>query len=221
MTLADSAGGCDFAISSDQTARDTTVFWAPEADTGVVLLSAAPSDLPTTAELPTTLRLRKLRRASDGLYLAHGHGRASVYSVVLGRARLNGPLAALVPLNASAPERLAALERLWRIAGGRPVSDRRLTPQRRLRLRNMLRAVDAKAVDASHREIANAIFGKRRVEAELWHASSLRFATMRLVRDGQAMIGGRYRELLGSLSTTSVEALRGPTGASSFQHAAC
>jgi hypothetical protein len=201
MTLADSAGGCDFAISSDQTARDTTVFWAPEADTGVVLLSTAPSDLPTTTEFPTTLQLRKLRRASDGLYLAHGHGRASTYSIVLGGARFNGPLAALLPLDASAPERLAALERLWRIAGGRPVPDTRLTPQRRLRLRNMLRAVDAKAVDASHREIAHAIFGKCRVEAELWHASSLRFATMRLVRDGQAMICGRYRELLGASPT--------------------
>lgn len=191
MTRADSAGGCDFAIASNLTARDTTVFWAPEVNARVVLLTAAPPALPGAALAPICLRTDFARRASDGLYIAHRHGRTAAYSLLLGEAEIDGPIMALVPLDAFAPERLSASERLWRTAFGLPAADIQLTRQRRRRLCQMLRAADAKTVDASHREIAEALFGRRRVEAELWHASSLRFATMRLVRDGQAMIGDR------------------------------
>ncbi|WP_114391293.1 DUF2285 domain-containing protein [Notoacmeibacter marinus] len=191
-------GGCDFAIAPSHTARDTTIFWAPEADTRVVLLAIAPSYLPTETAYTTISPPDKARPASDGLYLAHGQGRTAVYSVLLGRSQIDGPLVALVPLDTSAPERFAASERLWGAVEGRTAPDMRLTEQRRRRLRHMLRAVDGKATHASHREVAEAIFGRRRVEAELWHESSLRYATMRLVRDGTAMIDGGYRKLLRS-----------------------
>jgi hypothetical protein len=196
MTRADGTGGCDFALASNLTASDTTVFWAPEANARLVLLSAAPPDFPGAKPAPTFLLAGFARRASEGLYIALGHGRAATYSLLLGEAEIDGPIMALVPLDAFAPERLSAAERLWRTTSGRHTPDTRLTRQRRRRLCQMLRAADGKKVGASHREIAEALFGRRRVEAELWHASSLRFATMRLVRDGQVMIGEGYRTLL-------------------------
>lgn len=189
-------GGCDFATPSNYTARDTTVFWAPEVDSSVVLLAAAPPTLPTETARATILQPDKTRRASDGLYIAHGHGRAMAYSVLLGLGRIDEPAVVLVPLGGSATERLSATDRLWRTAGDRPTTDTRVTRQRRLRLRQMLRAVDGHTARASHRQIAQAIFGGKRVDAELWHESSLRYATMRLLRDGQAMVDGGYRKLL-------------------------
>lgn len=189
-------GGCDFATAPSHTARDTTVFWAPEADTSVVLLAIAPSNLPIGSAYPTIVRPDKVRHASDGLYLAHGRGLAAVYSVLLGQSQIDGPIVALLPFDASTAGRFAASERMWRTLEGRPAPDARLTRQRRRRLRHMMRAVDGKTAHASHREIAEAIFGRLRVEAELWHDSSLRYATMRLVRDGQTMIDGGYRKLL-------------------------
>lgn len=138
----------------------------------------------------------KARRASDGLYLVRGQGRTAVYSVLLGQSKIDGPVVALVPLDATAADRFTASERLWHVSQGRSTADTRLTWQRRRRLRRMMRAVDGKTQEASHLEIAKAIFGRRRVDAELWHDSSLRYATMRLVRDGRAMIEGGYRKLL-------------------------
>lgn len=194
-------GGCDFATAPSQTARDTTVFWSPEIDTSVVMLAIAPPNLPIGSAYPTIVRPDKVRRASDGLYLAHGRGRAAAYSVLLGQSHIDGSVVALVPFDTSAPERIMASERLWRTLEGRPLRDTRLTMQRRRRLRHMMRAVDGKTAHASHREIAKTIFGRRRVETELWHDSSLRYTTMRLVRDGTAMIAGGYRKLLGSRPT--------------------
>jgi hypothetical protein len=62
----------------------------------------------------------------------------------------------------------------------------------------MLRALDARACGAVHRDIAEALWGTSRVIAEPWKTSSLRDATLRLVRDGGAMVRGGYVALLGS-----------------------
>lgn len=60
----------------------------------------------------------------------------------------------------------------------------------------MLRALDARASGAVHREIAVALYGPARVAGEPWKSSSLRDVTLRLVRDGQAMARGGYLALL-------------------------
>lgn len=61
----------------------------------------------------------------------------------------------------------------------------------------MLRALDGRAGGAVHREVAEALWGAARVAAEPWKTSSLRDATLRLVRDGGAMVRGGYLSLLG------------------------
>jgi hypothetical protein len=60
----------------------------------------------------------------------------------------------------------------------------------------MLRALDGQLADASYREIAEVLFGARRLEHEPWKTSSLRDTTIRLVRGGLALMRAGYRKLL-------------------------
>lgn len=60
----------------------------------------------------------------------------------------------------------------------------------------MLQAVDGHTNGASHREIAEVLFGRRDLADEPWKTSSRRFATMDLIKSGLAMINGGYRRLL-------------------------
>lgn len=100
-----------------------------------------------------------------------------------------------IPLDGALPARLAALARLWRIVGGQ-TPGAPLTPQRRGRLKTMLRAYDARREATSYRQIASSLYGAVRVDAEPWKISSLRDATMRLVRDARAVAAGGYVALL-------------------------
>jgi hypothetical protein len=59
-----------------------------------------------------------------------------------------------------------------------------------------LQALDGILAGASHREVADAVFGSRAV-AERWHADGdLRAQVRRLIRGGQALMTGGYRRLL-------------------------
>lgn len=103
----------------------------------------------------------------------------------------------MVPLDADGLDRIAAVDRLWRSLHGLPaLADTRLTPQRRRRLKLMLRAADGRMNNASYREIADALFGASRVTDDPWKTSPLRDTTKDLVRDGLAMIAGGYLRLL-------------------------
>lgn len=134
--------------------------------------------------------------ASDGVYLAFGEGRARVHALATNAHLSFASPTALIPFYHHVSERMLASDRLWRHLQGRRAPDTRLTDQQRKRLVQMLRAADAHADGASHRQIAESLFGQQRVRTELWHESSLRYATLRLVRDGAALIAGAYRDLL-------------------------
>ncbi len=110
------------------------------------------------------------------------------------------PLAIALPLDDDLPIRAKAALRLWaRIVhlgsdpGPPPLA---LTRQRHDRLMLMLRALDGQLADASYREIAEVLFGARRLEHEPWKTSSLRDTTIRLVRGGLALMRAGYRKLL-------------------------
>jgi len=70
------------------------------------------------------------------------------------------------------------------------------SPQRRDRLVSMVRALDGHLAEASYREIAQVLFGARRVEGEMWKTSSLCDRTIRLVKGGLALMRAGYRKLL-------------------------
>ena len=107
------------------------------------------------------------------------------------------PLSILSPLDDGARARHRAMGRLLDFLEGREIgADSRLTPQKRLRFKSMLRAVDGRSNGATYREIAESLFGARRVASEPWKTSPLRDTTIRLVRDGLAMVAGGYLDLL-------------------------
>jgi hypothetical protein len=60
----------------------------------------------------------------------------------------------------------------------------------------MLRALDGHLSEASYREIAEVLFGIRRLEREAWKTSSLRDQTIRLVKGGVVLMRAGYRRLL-------------------------
>lgn len=71
-----------------------------------------------------------------------------------------------------------------------------LTRQRRDRLVLTVRALDGHLAEASYREIAQALFGTRRIERDTWKTSSLRDRTIRLVRGGIHLMRAGYRTLM-------------------------
>lgn len=107
------------------------------------------------------------------------------------------PLAAVIPLDATAPQRAEAALRFWRLtAGGRIRTP--TTPIRRAdRLVAALRALDGRLAGASYRAIAEALFDPSRIVSEPWKTGPLRDTVIRLARTGFAMMRGDYRKLLG------------------------
>lgn len=112
-------------------------------------------------------------------------------------AAVTAPAAALIIFDDDLPDRLEALSRFWRALRAPPVlPDARITPQRRGRLRQMLRAVDARTEHANYRAIAAALFPTHEIEPASWAGDALRETTIRLVRDGLRLVRGDYRDLL-------------------------
>lgn len=191
-------GGCTFALPPTVDATKTTVFWSPAADTSTVLLTTSPPFLSFDSGLLNASVLADGFASEHGIFFSHPldeHELAHLFC--LPGAATGQRLAALIPLDPDAHDRLQAVARFLRSLLGRSVPpDSRLTPQRRRRARHMLQAIDGRANGATYREIADVLFGKDRVAADPWKSSALRDATMDLVKDGLAMIAGGYRTLL-------------------------
>jgi hypothetical protein len=189
------AGGCAFDVAPDHTVVDEPVFWSPDLDPGGVVIAADVAAL-TGSPLGDAVNLRRARAATEGLYALCGAGRDAIPVLLTPPVGSGAPTAQLA-LDAAAPDRIAAVARLWRVIHRRPVPpDARLTPARRRRLAQMLRAVDGRLADASYREIAQVLFGEARVAADPWKTSPLRDAAIRLARDGGRFVDGGYRRLL-------------------------
>lgn len=190
-------GGCNFEVPPKLNATEATVFWAPEADPGTVILTALPPMPGLVSVAPAELDRDAARSSPDGLSILHGHGASTVRLLLTGDVAPDDLVAALVPLGADGLDRIEALTRVWRAFNNRPVPpDSRLTAQQRRRLRHMLQAVDGRMDGASYREIADAIYGASRVAENPWKTSALRDSTIDLVKDGLALIAGGYRKLL-------------------------
>ena len=104
---------------------------------------------------------------------------------------------ALLPPRAFAP-RMLLLRRLGALqAAGRLRSSLDPPDPRSRRLSLVLAALDLRCAGASDREIAVALFGRERVEAD-WSdpGEHLRDRVRRAVRRGRALMNGGYRRLL-------------------------
>jgi hypothetical protein len=173
------------------------VFWSAEVDTSAVLLTQVPDLLPAAGNLSSRLDDTPEYSDDQGVHSMVESGASPIRLIRLPGVEAETTLAAVVPLDADGFDRIDAIERLLRALLARSVArDTRLTPQQKLRQRQMLQATDGRMNGASIREIAAVLFGVERVAAEHWPTSTLRVTTSVLVSDGMAMIAGGYRSLL-------------------------
>jgi hypothetical protein len=177
------------------------VFWRPEILPTIVLLQPAPDRFLGAQPLDVAHLggARAEHVAQDGRYVIVRYG-AGDLRLYLPDAPPGQPLAIVMPLDDDLPTRAEAALRLCARIKPRSAGHGReplaLTRQRRDRLVLMLRAVDGHLAEASYREIAEVLFGGRRLEREAWKTSSLRDRTIRLVKGGLALVRAGYRKLL-------------------------
>lgn len=177
------------------------VFWRAEIDARTVVLTSAPlsGDVDAfrfqPADWPGELRQYPV---PDGVHMLLRCGGVE-HRLWAPRPLADGePFALLVLPDSMAPARAEAALRFWRClrSPGPREPARRADPSVK-RLRLALRAHDGRRTGASYRELAEGLFGADRIEPETWKTSSVRDATIRLVRSGVALSGGDYRRLLG------------------------
>jgi hypothetical protein len=105
------------------------------------------------------------------------------------------PVACVLPLGGDAAAGAAAAVDFWRDISG--VRAKHAALDTRLeRLKMILFALDGRAAGANYRALAERLFGEDRIEDRTWKTSSVRDATIRLVRSGLAYVNGNYRRLL-------------------------
>ncbi len=144
------------------------------------------------------LREGQLRQGPDGWH-AVLHLRGVEHRVWLKEAPIVAVSYAVeLPLDRDFEFRADAGRRLWRALNRRPQGAplHALSPQRRRRLTLALRALDARMDGSTYREIAEVLFGAKRVTEHDWRTHDLRNRTIRLVQSGLALIRGGYRALL-------------------------
>lgn len=191
------AGGYDFLIDPDVRADQAAVFWRPEECSSVVILIAASMlDDASPISLAGLPGDAARRDADDGAHIVFKDGTSAHQIWLRGDPDDLAPLAAVVPMDGSAPQRTEATLRLWRFLSDASNRPEQPPPRRIDRLVAALRAVDGRQDGASYRAIADALFDAERVAADPWKTSSLRDTVIRLARSGFLMVRGGYRRLL-------------------------
>jgi hypothetical protein len=192
-----SVGGCAFAVDPELTAAQAAVFWRTNVLPTVIPL------VPTNVEGARPLAIGELggvvveRVGADGRHVIVRQNSGDLHLLLAEQA--DQPLAAVLPLDDNLPIRATAALRLWARMAEQPNQQEdplALTRQRRDRLVLMVRALDGYLAEASYREIAEVLFGTRRIERETWKTSSLRDRTIRLVKGGIDLMRAGYRRLL-------------------------
>jgi hypothetical protein len=179
------------------------VFWS-SADAPIVLTTIATE---AQANGPETLDLRRLAlpiamlRQPDGrLHLLILDGPRRLQIEVVSTRLSRDPVRLLIPVWPPPEDepRVLALRRFLHLRAAGALPDKLYRAERRgPRWAEILRAHDARLAGASQRDIAAALFGPDRVRDD-WAGSSdyLRLRVQRLVRAGDRMVGGGYRDLL-------------------------
>jgi hypothetical protein len=174
------------------------VFWRPEVLPTVIPLAAARFANARPLDINTLGDVLAERTGADGRHVIVRSTDGDLRLLLTEPA--DQPLAVVLPLDDELQTRAAAALRLWvHMVGQEAAAEPEppsLTRQRRDRLLLMVRALDGHLDRASYREIAEGLFGADRIEREAWKTSSLRDRTVRLVRNGVALMRAGYRKLL-------------------------
>lgn len=101
-----------------------------------------------------------------------------------------------IPIDQCMDRRMAATHAFFcRLAQKRQIKSPNPS-QTMVRLNKALLALDAIAAGATQREIADVLYGQKRISEELWRTSSIRQTIHRLCVTGEAMMHGEYSRLL-------------------------
>lgn len=176
------------------------MFWAPEVLPTVIPVRPTP---PFGADTSVSLNLDELTagellQAPDGWH-AVLHLRGVEHRVWLKEPPVIAEAYSVeLPLDRDFEFRAHAARRLWRTLNDRPPGPplHVFSVQRRRRLTLALRALDARMDGSTYREIAEVLFGARRIPERAWKTHDLRNRTIRLVQTGVALMRGGYRALL-------------------------
>jgi hypothetical protein len=190
-------GGYDFLADPSQRADQAAVFWHPEEDPTIILLTPSPTNATGLSFVPDEWASDIVRKdAADGTHILIRSGGVRHQLWLPNTVAEGADLAAIIPMDISAPRRAEATMRFWQHAtyGRRRQHSGR--SQRSERLIPTLRALDGHLDGASYRAIADGLFTTSRIDAELWKTSPLRDRVIRMVRQGVSLMKGRYRNLL-------------------------
>lgn len=183
--------GLQFIADPDLPAGVADVFWRPVvAPSQVVILER--SQLVMAAPLRLGGNVALQRRGTNGLHVRLQTG----VQALVRDGDLTEPLAVVLPISGQFSAALRAAQGLQRTLAGAMAPQNDLKDQQRLRLNRTLAALDGVEQDRSYREIATEVFGEVAVRREFWRTSTIRDATIRLVRTGRLMVAGGYRALL-------------------------
>ncbi|WP_421931850.1 DNA -binding domain-containing protein [Phenylobacterium sp.] len=183
--------GLQFIADPDLPAGVADVFWRPEvAPSQVVILERSQLVMAAPLQLGGNIALQ--RRGTDGLHVRLQTG----VQALVRDGDLTAPLAVVLPISGQFSAALRAAQGLQRTLAGATAPQDDLRSQLRQRLVRALAAFDGAGQGWSYREIATEIFGSGIVAREAWRTSTVRDATIRLVRAGRLMVAGGYRSLL-------------------------
>lgn len=202
LTHSEINGGCLFAANPEQAFDRQSIFWAPEALSTVLSLHAfgARRNGGQCAFDWTMFAGGEFRHGPDGW-----HGivplAGAMHRLYLPAMPVKGaPISLELPVDANSDMRLQAADRFCRAMTGRRLGASPLSfpLRRRRRFALMMRALDAWIAGHSYREIAGGLFGEERLRGRSWKDHELRSLTIRLVKNGIALMRGGYRALLRS-----------------------
>ena len=133
----------------------------------------------------------------EGIYAELSALMPGVQVLIFGATSASDPVALVVPFDRLFEDRVEAARRLWRaLDRGAAAKSPTISAQRRQRLKLVLRTLDADLAGVGYRDIALALFGDRVPRDAAWRTHALRSFTVRLVRDGRALMRGGYLRLL-------------------------
>lgn len=197
--------GLSYPEDQNLPAGTARIFWRADVDPHVLLMEAEPAapDDPVAVDLAAIggeLFVQPRLRGGERVLLRQSgvHLRLDLAAGTV----LDGPIRPRVVLPGiwGISPQLLTLKRLGELARqGRVPRSLRPREKRAWRWARMLQALDGMTVGATHRDIANAIFGTAVVRSE-WRGASdhLRLKVQRLVREARRLAGGGYRAILKS-----------------------
>jgi len=191
-----------FGDAPEKGAAEAEIFWDNNLCFNVITLFAFPAGSLAGAaavDVKKVSGLQKVLVTADGhCHLLFKIGSRSVQICLLGRssARSVHLLAdAIVGLDLLSSG-LKGIQDLNQLLTGNVISSRYFSEVNDHRLRRILRAVDGRQAGASYREIAVVLFGANRVKRDWSNGDHLKNHVRRLVKRGEALVGGGYRRFL-------------------------